>query len=230
MLRDRYLQSAVIMAAEMSDYTLRRRFPRAPVYCPVVLMTDSGAEEYAATSLNEGGLTLLKTEAPPPGARLSMSIELLTGRIIQTEAEARATLPGLGFGVEFLPLAAEELARIRQAVVWAFKNPTIIIEPPPTLELIVRRLEMRRQPRAPLFLEVGLESETTVGRGLTCDVSLRGVGLHLKRPLGTGQQLNLIGPKRRFVATIEVRNCTPFGNLWRVGATLLSVEGNWLVR
>lgn len=218
------------MQAGNPDYTLLRRFPRVPVYCPAIRVTASGQEELAATNLNEGGLTLLKREAPPWGTSLQLIFELPVGKTISTEATTRSELPGLGFGLEFRPLDLEQKMWIRQTVQWAQKNPLMVPGRPPSLEEIVERLEMRATPRAPICFEVQLESATTIGRGLTCDVSLSGLGLYSRRPFTRGQQLHIIGPKHRFIAQIEIRNCRPAGNLWRVGARVLEVQGHWIVR
>lgn len=211
------------------DYSMLRRFPRVPVYCPVTVQEASGTEEVAATSLNEGGLLLLKQPPPLTDDKLQLKLRLPEGQIISVTAAPRSVVPGIGFGVEFLGLASEQLVQIRQSVDKAYYDPSLRLENPPSVDRVQLQNEMRAEPRVTIFFDCQMESAHLFGRCKVCNVSRSGLAVQTAMPFQVHEEITIVGPLAKFVAKAEVRNVVPWGKRYRVGLKLLHVSGNWIL-
>jgi hypothetical protein len=218
-----------------TQYPTPRRYQRAQIFCPLTLCYGGALERVVATSLNEGGLMVLSRAPVALSPRLHLIFELPDGRIIEADGEVCAPVPEIGFGIKFTNLAPQhrqEIARVVQATSSEQEAPA---EQPPNAEPGEEWKKLRSEPRVTMSFSVQLESQDETGEtfsesGQACDVSRHGAGVWVRRPYEVGQQVQLIGPGKKFTAPAVVRNCAREGSHWKIGLRLLAVPDEWVIK
>ena len=91
----------------------RRHLKRKAVMLRIKYQGAGRSEETQTRDIGVGGVFIKSVSPPPEGARIKLSFALPDGYLIDAEGTVAHRLRGVGMGVAFDPLGAENEERIR---------------------------------------------------------------------------------------------------------------------